>query len=115
MTSKIKKQKLIIWLTKPTAATLASECRESINVSTAPSAIINNVSMKMGTASMARSRFNLDLVLNTLLKIDDTSDFIDCVYTLVFANSKTAAKLANFIEIGKRAEVWLIDNQPVRS
>ena len=39
---------MIIWLTTPTAATLLSEWRLSMMVSTAPSIMMRSVSIKMG-------------------------------------------------------------------
>ena len=50
MTSKRRNTRFISWLTTPTAATLLSECRLSMNVSTAPSIITSRVSTKIGPA-----------------------------------------------------------------
>ena len=46
----------MIWLTTPTAATLLSEWRLNIIVSTAPSIMMSRVSINIGAASLA-SRF----------------------------------------------------------
>ena len=59
MTSNTRKVSIIIWLTTPTAATLLSEWRLSIIVSTAPSIIMSRVSIKIGAASLASLFFKL--------------------------------------------------------
>ena len=56
MTSKMMNVNVIIWLARPTAATLASEWRESINVSTAPRVMMSRVSTSIGSVSERSSR-----------------------------------------------------------
>ncbi len=56
ITSNMMNVKVIIWLARPTAATLSSECRESMKVSTAPRVMISRVSMSMGRVSDTSSR-----------------------------------------------------------
>ena len=58
MTSKTMKQKVTIWLARPTAATLASLWRESMNVSIAPRVMMSSVSTNIGTVRNNSSRFS---------------------------------------------------------
>lgn len=65
---------MMIWLTTPTAATLLSEWRLNINVSTAPNIIINNVSIKIGAANLASLLLTLSCFI--LCATADSSSFI---------------------------------------
>ena len=56
------------WLTSPTAATLLSEWRLSMKVSTAPSIITSRVSTNMGPASAASCLLNVPYLITRAQK-----------------------------------------------
>lgn len=69
MTSKTRNVSMMIWLTTPTAATLLSEWRLSMTVSTAPSIMMSSVSTKIGAASRSSCCLSGDGRLRLRMKI----------------------------------------------